>query len=89
MTLSSDYTDSILPEEIAYACIFWIEHVCDVTKDTASLAIRLDDFLCRHLLYWLECMSILERSRLAIKLLYRLLGWIKASVILIGWRKST
>jgi WD40 repeat protein len=89
MTLSFDYMDVSLCEELSYACTFWIEHVCTVTEDTASLAIRLDTFLHTHLLHWLECMSILKRSRMAIKLLYRLREWVKASVILVGGKETT
>jgi hypothetical protein len=66
-----------LPEDLTYACMFWIEHVCMVTDDEASIVKRLDDFLFRHLLHWLEAMSILGRSRETITSLKDLSGWVK------------
>jgi hypothetical protein len=88
MTLSSGFIDGSLSEETSYACTFWIEHVCAVTEDTGPLAKHLDTFLHIHLLHWLECMSILEGSRMAIKLLYCLLEWIKASIIIVNDKET-
>jgi hypothetical protein len=66
-----------LSQDLAYACTFWIEHLCLIKDDVALIAKSLVDFLHRHLLHWLEAMSILKRSRDTITLLDSLLGWVK------------
>jgi len=66
-----------LSADLGYACMFWIEHVCLIKEDAAAVGERLSDFLHRHLLHWLEAMSILKKSRAAIRLLDSLLGWVK------------
>ena len=38
-----------LSEDVAYACVFWIEHVCRITHDLASIAARAYAFLRRLL----------------------------------------
>jgi len=63
--------DVFLPEDVSYACVFWIEHVC-IIKDAFD---RLEAFLFKHLLHWFEAMSILKRSRDSIGLLSRLRDW--------------
>jgi hypothetical protein len=75
MTLTVDLTTESLPEDISYACIFWIDHICTIQENIAPIMDRLD-FLFRHLLHWFEAMSILRRSRDTISRLDRLLNWI-------------
>jgi hypothetical protein len=81
LTLStSNARASDLSEDLAYACMFWIEHVCAVT-DEASVVKPVEGFLHRHLLHWIEAMSILRRSRDTITLLDNLLGWVKVCLV--------
>jgi len=63
-----------LPEAIAYACGFWVEHVCMI-KDASSIAEKLETFLFKHLLHWFEAMSILQMSKDTIGLMGRLRDW--------------
>jgi hypothetical protein len=79
MTLSSTTAEGDLADDIAYACIFWIEHVHLITNNAVSMADRIDQFLRQHLLHWLEAMSILKRSRDTVYLLQCLLDWIHVS----------
>jgi hypothetical protein len=72
-----------LPEDLAYACLFWIEHICMVTDNVVSITNRINDFLHQHLLHWLEAMSILGRSRETIRLLEDLCGWVKVNSTLV------
>jgi hypothetical protein len=65
-----------LAEDISYACVFWIDHVCAITDNVPPIAERLDLFLHRHLLHWLEAMSILKASRETAGLSRRLLQWV-------------
>ncbi|KAG2342057.1 hypothetical protein BDR05DRAFT_424914 [Suillus weaverae] len=65
----------ILPEDVTYSCIFWIEHVCELEGSEESLSILVYDFLVKHLLHWIETMSLLKKARHTIKLLMRLEDW--------------
>jgi hypothetical protein len=76
LTLVVCDTYGSLPEDLSYACLFWIEHICTISDDDLIVT-HLDRFLHRHLLHWLEAMSILRRSRDTITLLDSLLGWVK------------
>lgn len=85
MTLSSSLDKESLPEDVAYACSFWIDHVCALTGDVATVVEQLDSFLFEHLLHWFEAMSILRKSRDVIKLLNDLHGWALVSILNILW----
>jgi hypothetical protein len=74
LTLSPVPADIRLPEDISYACTFWIEHVC-LVEEAASLLERLECFLFKHLLHWFEAMSILKRTSQTIAMLRRLREW--------------
>jgi hypothetical protein len=73
LTLSGEAQTS-LPEHIAYACVFWVEHVC-LIEDTSLIADRLSAFLFKHLLHWFEAMSILKRSKDTKEMMRRLRDW--------------
>ena len=79
MTLSVDLEDETLAEDVEYACVFWIEHICAIKDKIMSIIFDLHIFLNRHLLHWLEAMSILRKSRDAIGLLDKLLTWMTVS----------
>ena len=75
-----DMVDGTLPEDVSYACDFWIDHICAIDDDdTMYVTERLHDFLLNHLLHWFEAMSILRRSRDAISMLERLSLWVSVS----------
>jgi hypothetical protein len=81
MTLSVDLEDETLDEDVEYACVFWIEHICAIKDNIMSVIFDLHVFLNRHLLHWLEAMSILRKSRDAIGLLDKLLIWMTVSSV--------
>lgn len=71
--LSSLPVDEVIPESVAYACLFWIDHVCSIAniQDTLSLQLVLErrhTFLYRKLLHWLEVMSFLKNNSLTLAL---------------------
>jgi hypothetical protein len=72
MTLSADPNGEKVPDDIAYACMFWIDHLCCVGDDYLPLSGDLEAFLNKHLLHWFEVMSILGKSRDTIPLLGKL-----------------
>jgi hypothetical protein len=85
LTLSEDITYETLPDDVAYACDFWIDHICTVEEDTKAITEwRLHDFLSQHLLHWFEAMSILRRSGDTIVKLGWLLHWTSVSQISIS-----
>ena len=77
LLLSRAVVDATLPEDISYACTFWIDHVCAISTDVESIATILDQFLFVHLLHWIEAMSILHISRSMIALMPRILDWVR------------
>jgi WD40 repeat protein len=74
-TLSLSKIDVDLPEHIAYACVFWIDHICMVNEELTPIGHRVEKFLFHHLLHWLEAMSILKRSWDSAELLTRIAEW--------------
>jgi hypothetical protein len=68
-----------VPEDVAYACIFWIEHVCSTKHDCHSVIERINTFLFHHLLHWFEVVSYLSRFRDIPTSLNLLLDWITVS----------
>ena len=79
MTLAVDQTHEMLPEDVAYSCLFWIDHISSIGVDFLPVMVRLCDFLNQHLLHWFEAMSILRKSRYTIPLLDHLIDWISVS----------
>jgi len=80
LMLSEDITHQTLPEDVSYACDFWIDHICSADEDTISTTEeKLRFFLYQHLLHWFEAMSILRRSRDIIGKLDQLLHWMSVS----------
>ena len=70
--------DDTIPKDVAYACVFWVDHICMVEDDFLSIELLLETFLDQHILHWFEAMSLLQRFGLAIILLGRLSDWIQS-----------
>jgi hypothetical protein len=68
--------NEILPEAMAYASEFWIDHVCAINAVTMQIADFLEHFLFRHLLHWLEVMSMMKKIRVTTMSLRCLLDWL-------------
>lgn len=62
-------------EDMDYACTFWVDHICAV-EDANLIADRLEGFMFKHLLHWIEAMSVLKKSRDTIRMTQSLLDWI-------------
>lgn len=65
------------PASIKYACTAWIEHVCCVHRLDLLLELyaHISQFFSSGFLPWLEVLSVLKRSRDAIRLLGKLHSW--------------
>ena len=79
LTLSADFTDGQFSEHESYACMFWIDHTCLIKEGNQSLIDQVEGFLRRHLLHWIEAMSLLKKSRGIGEMLLRLVDWITVS----------
>ena len=75
LKLSPAAVDKVLPEETSYAAGSWINHIIDIKEGEMFIAETLELFFYRHLLHWLEVMSILKQSRTTISSLRCLLDW--------------
>ena len=58
MTNSPDDSRKI-PEVLKYSCIYWASHFCEAQLPGVDLIDALDTFLHKHLLHWIECLSVL------------------------------
>ena len=76
LTLTPTIVNEVLPQPISYACTSWIDHVCTVIEEVDLVGDNLEQFLFRHLLHWLEVMSILKKSRTTIVSVRCLRDWL-------------
>lgn len=79
LELSPEPVDECLPEDVEYACMYWVEHLCRLQVTDSGIVQLLDSFISQHLLHWLEAMSILRMTRDSINLLEELLVWLTVS----------
>lgn len=55
-----------VPAELDYACRFWATHLSRAEYVDEALVQKLEEFLSRHLLFWMELMSFMSSVRLAV-----------------------
>ena len=80
LTLSPSLLQSKVADDIAYACIYWIEHTC-MASNSAVMLPTLHDFLRQHLLHWVEAMSVLSMTRATLEMLEQLSTWLSVSLL--------
>lgn len=78
MIISPDAVNMTLPEDLEYACLYWIEHNCRVKGADSGILQSLEIFLFKHLWHWLEAMSILRATREVIGLLRKLASCLRS-----------
>jgi hypothetical protein len=64
-TMSAPHAAQSLPSDLTYACRYWARHVALSTVDQ-SLINLLHKFTLRHLLYWIEALSLIDEIDLGI-----------------------
>ena len=69
----SDYLD--------YACCSWAFHFTHADHSNGSDTLK--DFFERHLLRWMDCLSILGKLEIAMDSLLKLRNWVSDLVIII------
>lgn len=76
LSLSTDPWTATLSDDVVYASMYWIDHICAVEQDTPSIVAAMDSFLQQHLMHWLEAMSVMRRFRETIAQLDTLSLWL-------------
>ena len=71
-----------LPKHLRYACTYWVDHLEKVTDERRTLAGLCDqgqvhEFFPRHLLHWLEALSLLGKASNAILMITKLEAMLK------------
>ena len=59
------YTEEVLPGNLTYACQYWARHLAESNLNQ-SLVDGLRDFSAARLLYWVECLSLIDDLDLGI-----------------------
>lgn len=77
MTLPNLTQHKPLPEAIAYASQFWIEHTCLISDIMGDILNQIYNFLSKHLLHWMEVLALLKCHDRAIISLQHLIRWVK------------
>ncbi|KZP33641.1 hypothetical protein FIBSPDRAFT_1036166, partial [Athelia psychrophila] len=75
LDLSRPVQDESLSEPVAYASKFWISHICLITDASEGFADMVYRFLCKHLLHWIEALTIGKAFDVVIRSLIMLLKW--------------
>lgn len=73
----SDLTlELAIPEALHYGCRFLVDHIVDVDSSTVSLIKKIETFLLKHLLHWIEALSLMKMLHVAHDSLLHLEQWI-------------
>jgi hypothetical protein len=75
-----DVLQGAAPAELRYACIHWAAHLSQARSPDFRLRDELTKFCEKHLLHWLEVMSLLSRLSTCDNIVAASLKWCKASV---------
>lgn len=71
--------DDCLSPELQYSCRYWAHHLAQ-SKDLSSMLHVASSFLKKHLLHWMEAMSILGLASEIVGIIDRLLSVIQVSL---------
>ena len=66
MTNSQENTNKI-SDALKYSCLYWASHLAEVQGSSTDIIPTLHQFLCKHLLHWMECLSILGKLQTGLK----------------------
>ncbi|EJC98165.1 WD40 repeat-like protein, partial [Fomitiporia mediterranea MF3/22] len=66
-----------IPPQLEYACLFWSQHLLEAPF-LHELLNELPEFLNKHLLYWLEVMSVLGKVNVASPALLHAMNWVSS-----------
>ena len=69
-----------IPEALRYSCRFFAHHLVCVEDLDGMVKDAWEEFMSKHLLHWIEAMSLLGQVTEAEKCLEMIAGWIKVSM---------
>ena len=75
MTYLAERRHEEISESLGYACCSWAFHYTDADYNNESDT--LGNFFKRHLLRWMDCLSILGKLEIAMDSLVRLKFWVR------------
>jgi len=70
-----------ISESLEYACSSWVFHF--IYADNINESTELKHFFQKHLLRWMDCLSILGKLRTAMNSLYKLESWANVSNLVV------
>jgi hypothetical protein len=56
-----------ISEAVRYSCVYWASHSAEVNVLAPKLVEALEGFLHKHLLHWIECLSVLSELQTGVK----------------------
>jgi hypothetical protein len=77
-----------VPEDLAYSCEFWPEHLEHAPNDDPELLLPWHEFCDMHILHWLEVMSLKAKSRNAMRAIRNIQKWIRVSIRVVSLSMS-
>ena len=65
---NSQENDGKISEALKYSCIYWAAHLAEANVELDTILVNsLRAFLHKHLLHWIECLSILSKLQTGVK----------------------
>jgi hypothetical protein len=80
MSNLASHLDEYVPGELAYSCQFWCQHFEHALNQDPVLLPLLHEFCDKHILHWLEVMSLRAETRSAIMAIRNIQKWLDVSV---------
>ncbi|THU82213.1 mycorrhiza-induced WD40-repeat domain protein, partial [Dendrothele bispora CBS 962.96] len=66
-TTNKLYETEKISAALGYSCVYWASHLSKVQELGSDLVFVLDDFLKKHLLHWMEGLSLLNKLETGVK----------------------
>ncbi|PNP55781.1 hypothetical protein THARTR1_04001 [Trichoderma harzianum] len=79
LEIEQEKIDTRFPPEMQYACLYWVHHLKE-SGGTVSDHDQVYYFLIRHLLHWIEALSLLGRISDSVSMLDSLIGMVDVGV---------
>jgi hypothetical protein len=70
---------------VRYACKFWISHIVDSGVPDINLAALICEFASKHVLHWIELLSIMGQIPYAMTNLSNIIAWSKVRGFLLSF----
>ena len=78
-----DYPDPDPLAPIRYACVYWVDHLCEIKSSHDEVGLydnsTIDVFLRKHFLYWLEALSLIKSISNGVLAIAKLIGLLTVS----------